>query len=342
MIQDKANNAIRKWGLVGVSAGAVVLVAAAADPDRSWARIRAMPREQRAKLLQNLQRFDLELTPEKQQAIRDLDRRIGQLDRAQQFQYRAVLRRYHNWVTSLPDNRRDELIHLPPAERMALVRKLIGEHPVTKLETPQVLRIAEVGEYSPFELAAIFKIWQTASPAAIEKVERQLPAPRRREAMFRLGDGLGIAREIKPPNYDEEKWIALVEQRLWKARPVFKVDDLVKKKQETIRKEILHRQAINLYTVETGVRSVDRERLDQFAGSLPTWVQTTLDHYPADELRRRLSFAYRLVFPYPEEIRAKSQQRSAPPAKVPSGAGPTSRPPGADERKSDSTTPAPF
>src|SRR5439155_1035268 len=106
IILDNANDPIRVWGLVGVSALAVVLIAAAADPDGSWARIRAMPLEQRTKLLQNLRRFDLELSLEKQEAIRDLDRRLAKLDPAQQSQYLAVIRRYHNWLHGLPENRR--------------------------------------------------------------------------------------------------------------------------------------------------------------------------------------------------------------------------------------------
>lgn len=74
MILDDKSDLGRTWVMVGVSALAVLLVAASTDPDPNWSRIRAMPPEQRVKLLQNLRKFDLELAPDTQQAVRDLDR----------------------------------------------------------------------------------------------------------------------------------------------------------------------------------------------------------------------------------------------------------------------------
>jgi hypothetical protein len=65
MILDSKRGSMRSCGIVGVSALAVVLTAAVADPDENWVRIRAMPHEARLKLLENLRKFDLELTPEK-------------------------------------------------------------------------------------------------------------------------------------------------------------------------------------------------------------------------------------------------------------------------------------
>src|SRR5262245_43440682 len=126
MISESRGDAIRRWRLVGLSALAVTVTAAVADPDQNWVRIQAMPRAQRTQLLQTLRRFGRELTPAKQQAVRDLDRRIAALDTLQQFQYFAALRRYHNWLIRLPENRREELLAKPPDERMALVRTLIA------------------------------------------------------------------------------------------------------------------------------------------------------------------------------------------------------------------------
>src|SRR5262249_38694998 len=176
-------------------------------------------------------RFDLELAPERQQAIRDLDRRIAELDPARQSDYRAVLRRYHNWLSHLPENRREELLSSPAAQRMALVAKLVVDYPVPGADTPQFLRVAELGENSPFELAAIFSIWQKAIPAERARLERLPPGPRRREALFRLGDGLGLPREIKPATFEEETWLARVEGQ-WKNRPLSLVDELLKRKLE--------------------------------------------------------------------------------------------------------------
>jgi hypothetical protein len=354
MIPDRKQRAVRQWGPVAASALAVVSIAAATEPDRSWARIRAMSLEQRSKLMQNLRRFDLELTPEKQRALRDLDRRITELEPARQAEYLAVLRRYHNWLSHLPENRRDELLNLPAAERMALIRKLLAEHPVPKADTPQVLRIAELGEYSPFELASVFQIWRKASAAQRERVERT-PAPRRREALFRLGADLEIPRETRPAKFDEEKWIAAIEGNWRKARPLLFVDEVIKKKLETVRDEavkrklesrrrdLLHRQAINLYLTHQEVRSVDPDRLAQFVALLPAWVRSTLDPYPPDEARRRVSFAYRLVFPHPAELKAGRPAAAAPaPAKARPVVAPKGAGPGPGKGKAESTTDAPF
>ena len=305
-----------------MSALAVVLIAAGTDPDANWTRIRALSMEQRTKLLQNLRRFDLELTPEKRQAIRDLDRRIAELDPARQSEYLAVLRRYHNWFNRLPENLQNDVLTKPPGERMTLIRKLVAAHPVPRADTPQFLRVAELGEYSPFELASLYKIWQEASSAEREKIERLAERPRRREALFRQGAQRKnpIPRETKPPDFDVEKWTEDIEENWRKTRPLFlleeavkkKVDETFLKKFEARRKEILRRQAINLFVAKTEVRAVDSGRLAQFVAGLPPWVQSTLDQYPPDEARRRLSFAYRLVFPYPKELTGGGSPSATP------------------------------
>jgi hypothetical protein len=314
MILDKKSHGIRRCGMVGVSALAVVLVAAVADLDPNWVRIRAMPPEQRSKLLQVLRKFDLELPPEKQAAIRELDRRIAQLDPQQRARYYWVLHRYHDWLNRLPENRQDEVLAQPPDDRLALIRKLIVQHAVPTSETPEFLRIAEVGELSPFELASAFRIWQASSQSQHEIVERRPQEKGRREGLFQLGSRLDppVPRETKPADFDEERWIGLVEEYWRKTRPVMlldeaarkKMDEAAKKKYDAIRRETHRRQAVNLYTTKTKKRAVDPERLTKFVTALPSWLQNGVDPYPPDEARRRLTWAYRLVFPYPDEIGA--------------------------------------
>jgi hypothetical protein len=324
---------VRRWGWVAVSALAVVLIAAAADPVANWARIRTLSPEQRTKLLQNLDRFDLQLTPEKRQAVRELDRRLAELPPAQQSEYLAVLRRFHTWLARLPENLQNELLAQPPAERMALIRNLVVAHPVPRADTPQLLRLADLGEYSPFELASIYKIWKPATPHEREKIERLAERPRR-QALFRLGAQRKspIPRETRPPGYDEEKWTADIEEYWRKSRPLLLLEEVVNKKKldettlkkfEARRREILRRQAINGFVAGAEVHSVDPGRLAQFVAELPAWVQSTLESYPPDEARRRLSFAYRLVFPYPEELKAGG----APPAAPAQAKGPAAAPP---------------
>jgi hypothetical protein len=320
MMRDSRWDVVRTWGPVAVSALAVVLIAAGADLEANWTRIRALSMEQRTKLLENLRRFDLELTPEKRQAVRDLDRRIAELNPAKQFEYLAVLRRYHNWFNRLPENLQNDVLSKPPGERMALIRKLVAAHPVPTADTPQFLRVAELGEYSPFELASLYKIWQEASSAERDKIARLDPRPRR-EALFRLGDQLKIPREIIPPRFPEERLVGAIEKNWRRTRPLLlpeelfkkKTDEASQKKFEGRAREILRRQSINLFLTKTEVRSVDPARLAQFVQGLPPWVQSTLDPYPPDEARRRLAFAYRLVFPYPEELKGGGPRAAAVP-----------------------------
>ncbi len=79
-----------------------------------------------------------------------------------------VLRRYHDWLNSLPEIKQDELLAQPPDDRMALIRKLVVQYAVPTSETPEFLRIAEVGELSPFELASAFRIWQASNSSQRE------------------------------------------------------------------------------------------------------------------------------------------------------------------------------
>src|SRR5262249_23252386 len=135
-----------------LSAISLVLIAAAADYQPGLERLKALPAAERNRLLDSLRRFDLELTPDQQSAARDVDRRLSEMSPEQGAQYRAVLRRYHAWLNSLPEQRQEELSARPPGDRMAMVRSLIKERPVPTAETPAGLRVIEPGEYNPFEV----------------------------------------------------------------------------------------------------------------------------------------------------------------------------------------------
>jgi hypothetical protein len=300
--------------MVGVSALAVILVAAVAEPDPNWARIRAMPPDQRSKLLQGLKKFDLELTPEKQEAIRELDRQLAQVDPQQRARYFWVLRRYHDWLDQLPENKQEEILALPADDRLASIRKLAEQYPVSSSDTSEFMRIAEVGELSPFELASVYKIWELSSKAQHDQVEREAQGRPRRKALLKLGNELRprIPRETIPKDFDDEYWIGEVLGHWRKTNPVMAFDDLArnqgddtaKAKQAILRQLIHHRQAINLYTSRTKIQAVAPENLTRFVTALPSWLHHAIDEYPPDEARRRLTWAYRLLFPFPDEIGA--------------------------------------
>ena len=124
-----------------------------------------------------------------------------------------------------------------------------------------------------------------------------------------------------------------------KAAANIKLDDAVRKR-EAVRHEILKRQAINLYVSRAEgrpeFRPVAPDRLARFSPPYPDGIQTSFDPLPPDEAQRRLTIAYRLVFPPPEEIGCEGEAgRGAQPRGPP----PTVRPaaPARSRRKTAET-----
>ena len=78
-----------------------------------------------------------------------------------------------------------------PGERMELITKLVKDHPVTHAATARFLQFVDVGDYSPFELAAIYQIWHSMSPAERQQVEKM---PRRAATEGFPPEGRGQAR----------------------------------------------------------------------------------------------------------------------------------------------------
>ena len=309
---------IRTWCLPFISAAVTVVAAAAVDPEQNWVRLRALSGERRAKLVGNLKNFDLLYSRQKQDSLRELDRRIHALSPDQRDHYLAVLRRYHNWLNQLPENKQDELNEQPPAERMAAVKKLVTDYPMPKSTTPRIVQMVDVGEYSPFELASLYVVWQSMTPQKRAQVERLPSTLKRHQTMHELGEAQDIPREIKPPDFDDQRWIRQYEDMIRTKRPTLQLNEL-RKKQEVVRTEIMRRGAINHYFLEFPRTAVTTERLGDFLAAFPSWLRTAFDHYPPDEAQRRLTIVYRLVFPAPEEMPAPRQATAAPAARPAAG-----------------------
>jgi hypothetical protein len=316
---------------------ATILIAAGVDFDANYERLRTLPAERRKKLVENLNRFDAVLSVEQQKAVRELDRRIHALDPSQRTEYLAALRRYHNWLGRLSGDRREEILRTPASERLAAIGKIASLPRFKTLtdKTPPFLQIAEIGEYSPFELAAVYKIWQVLTPAQRKEVERPLNNAVRLQALFRIGETKKLGREILPEGYDEQKAIADLESHLRKGRLALVLDE---PKKQARAAEIIRRQSINFYYLsaekQAAIKRVAPERLEQFAASFPSWLQPTFEPYPPDEARRRLTIIYRLVFPPPSEIPPATRTSSGAPGSrgAPSPTKPGAGPPGGAAR----------
>jgi hypothetical protein len=307
--------AFRKLCLPVISGLALILAAAAFDPDQNWVRLRDLPAERRAKLVANLKNFDLLYTRRQQDSLRELDRKINSLSAESRTHYLAVLARYHNWLNQLPESKQEELSALPPTERMAAVKKLVADYPLSNAATMRFLRMADVGEYSPFELASLFKIWQALTPEKRRDIERLPAVPRRHDAMYSAAAGKDIPRETKPDDFDDVIATKRFEEFSVPNRPALLLKDLRNKKDQAhveIQREILRRQAINYFFLNHPPKPVTPERLSQFLTAFPVWLQSAFDPHSPEEAQRRLTVVYRLVFPHPLEI--KPAQRSSAPA----------------------------
>lgn len=276
-----------------------LLVAAKVDPNDKWAQLRGLPRGARQRLVENLRKFDLVYAADQQKALRDLDRQVNDLDPGRRAHYLAALHRYHDWLDALPETKQDGLKQKALGERMELIKKLLKDHPVSGASTARLLQFVDVGDYSPFELAAIFQIWKSMSPDERQKVEKMQPIPRK--SFLAREEAKLVEASLKRQGFDEAKWVADFETFGGNHKNAFPLQD-PKSKQDARTGEILRRLAINFHLLKSRPKSVDPSRLDHFLASFPPWLQSSFDHYSPDEAIRRLTVVYRLVFPPGQEF----------------------------------------
>src|SRR4051794_38661779 len=98
------------------SAVVVLLLGASEAVDEARARLLSMSLQERKQIEASLRRFDQVLTSDEQKAIRALDQRIAGLVPEERLRFLAVLRRYHNWLDSLPDTVKNSVLDTPVAE----------------------------------------------------------------------------------------------------------------------------------------------------------------------------------------------------------------------------------
>ena len=202
-------------GTVVLATLMVVLVLGAADAlDQARSRIENMTAAQRNEVAETLRRFDLQIPGEQQKSLRELDKKIGKLPADEKLHYLAVLRRYHNWLETLPETVKDSIAQKSPSERMAYIKSLTSKYPLPVEKTPYWIQFVDVSGGNPFELAAVFKIWQELTPAQRKEIEGLPPGGHRRERILELGRELKIPREIRPSDFRAEEWIPKVEAKI--------------------------------------------------------------------------------------------------------------------------------
>ena len=191
----------RALAILVVPAVAALSIGAGDVPDDARARLQNMSPQQRTELADALKQFDLQLTPDQQKSIREIDQQISKLSAEDQVHYLAALRRYHNWLDSLPETVRDNLQAKPPGERMAQIKTMISKYPLPRESNPYWMQFAEVAGSFPFELAATFKIWQELTPQQRREIESLPAGAQRRSRLIEYGRDRKLLREFRPARF---------------------------------------------------------------------------------------------------------------------------------------------
>jgi hypothetical protein len=286
--------------------------------DENWRRLRTVPRERRLWLAEKLKQFD-GLDRATQASVRKLDARLADLPPADRANYLAVLRRYHLWLEGLTESQRGEINAQPPDRRMTSVARIAAE-PSARPGSPDplVLRLASMGDLSPYDLATQVKFWLALTSAEKAEVSR-LEDPARQRRLMQLGHEHKVTPVPRPAAADED---AAYERVLKKGLSGYvaakKKDDTAKKEELTKWAKTKSRLLDHFSFLENPPDKVSSDNLARFSAALPPWIRSQCDPLPPEEARRRLTVLYRLVFPKPLEfVEPKAAAPEAPRAPVP-------------------------
>jgi len=304
---------------------ATLLIGADPTVDPNFERLKSLPPGERQRLWENLQRFD-KLSPADQGMVRELDRKIAQIENpTEKADYLSVLRRYHLWFESLPEAKRQEILNASSDERMNLVSKFMADQKtlVDGSSPRMLLKLLDLGSFTPIEVAMIYKVWRTMPPEIKARLEKAEPKAFRNQIAKKEARAELDPSRFLPSGYKETEWLDKIE----KGQRFFRVDQIVKR--EVVREEMKRHHALNLYFLRHPAKAVADANLVLFLSQLPETVRSTFDVFSPEEARRRLSISYRMVFPNSEITAAtKPGQVTAGPAK------PTSPPTSPDSNPS--------
>lgn len=147
----------RPWWLVLVL---VALVSAAAGSahdevlERNRQRLAKADPEQQARLLQELRDFHA-LPAERQRQLRELDARLHAGDADTQARLWGVLERYAAWLDRLPEEARRSILESPPAERLAIIRRMREEEWLASLPAKVRADLNNLPAEKPRRIAAM-------------------------------------------------------------------------------------------------------------------------------------------------------------------------------------------
>ena len=312
--------------------GLMALGAAPGDDLENLRQLQAMPRERRAALAENLERFD-KLSPDEQAAIRRIDSGLVRKDPVERARYRAVLRRYHAWLNGLTDDQKAQLeaagsdeAKLDLAVKLRRDQKEDGEAAGPRLFG---IRTGDYGVVGPHEMAHLLRIWKLLTPAKKVELGRLTPRNRLFREVHAQGKSVGVTF-LPFPAAEKEKYDARLDANdafkkqlgplARRAEPAKKAAD-AQARADTVPRWVDLRFAEFLYYEEHKPASVSQVNLEQFAASAPEWLREMIDPLSPDDARAYLTIVYRLLYPEPGEMpvdpRAAKAMASPSPKAVP-------------------------
>lgn len=300
--------------------------AALADDAENLARLRAMPVEQRKALAKNLERFD-KLDRPVREAITTLDRQLAETDPIVRLRYQAVLRRYHLWLRTLPEEQRKKLEDAPPDQRLEVVARILKATPPAKSASTVWTQASALSPSTLVQQAYWIKIWFSLTVDERKEVTKVDQANKRLAKLEDFGRRKGILAERHKL---EEELKATVDKHL---PPRSKVRErfLAQKAQLKSERNRLILEEF-LYIRSARPAPVEKTNLTRFANVIPVWIRESFDPLPPDAAESRLTLLYRMIYPEGQELPPPPKEEKKPAAGAGAGpsrpAGPSTPPPG--------------
>ncbi len=302
----------RPWITTICSAGLFVGAVCLGDDLQNRQFLETLPRDRRATLADNLERFD-RLSGAEQTAIRRLDKEIEKSEPEDQARYRALLQHYHLWFQGLTDEQRSTLLATSDLdERFQLARKFrLAESSGPKRDGPRIARIrtGDLGMISPSQMAPLLKIWIGLPPDKRAEIEKK-PLAKIRDDLRGHAKAAKVKFDPFPPDQEQiyeqklekdDEFKPLIEQMIRKVEQAAKKSE-AHKKAEAVQKRFEHPYAEFLYFEDHHPAPVDPGRFNRFGESCPEWLHAMTDSLSAEDARDYFTILYRLIYPIPNEM----------------------------------------
>lgn len=278
------------------------MVPAAEDPGEARQRIEAMSVEERMELQRRQQQFERK-DPAEQQRLRNLHDAVERQPDADAL--RGTMRRYSEWLKTLPIYRRAELVEMAPDERIEEIKRVLAEQ---KRELVRQ-RDAEGGFrwVQAYAEKHADRIKQGLSESARRRIEELDPAVRRRWLVWTAWRQLQPSRSgrharparLPPLSEDDLKDIlAAISPETAATLQPMSIDEKRRKIAGIMRDAFRHASAAR--HTRSPLSEEHEKKLDQFFEEMDSRERDRLLSLPGDEMMRELRRLYLTQFDPPQ------------------------------------------